>query len=50
VLEWIARRHEHPLQLGRWPMPMRWTVYTALVWGTLSLAPAETGRFIYFQF
>jgi len=51
VVEWLARRHEHPLrEIGRWNPPLRWVTYTALIWGTLYLAPYVPGHFIYFQF
>lgn len=51
LAEWIQRRHPHPLTLDGWPRSLRWTAYTALIWGTLFLKPfAKTGQFIYFQF
>ncbi len=50
VLEWLTRRHLHPLQLAGWPRPLRWAVYTLLVWATLGLTRGGGGTFIYFQF
>jgi alginate O-acetyltransferase complex protein AlgI len=50
LVEWLARRHEHPLHLERLPPPARWAVYSSLVWVALYLAPWVPGHFIYFQF
>ena len=49
-LEWLTRRHDHPLVVGRWPRPLRWLLYSVLLWGTLYLMPEDPHRFIYFQF
>lgn len=50
VLEWVCRNRDHALAIETWPRPVRWLVYTVLVWGTLYLMPAEPVRFVYFQF
>jgi alginate O-acetyltransferase complex protein AlgI len=51
LIEWMARRHEHPLRaIGRWPLVVRWAAYTGLVWGSFFLAPHVPGHFIYFAF
>jgi hypothetical protein len=49
--EWLQRRQECPIQLPQWPKPLRWTVYTTMIWTTLYLMPQTGGReFIYFEF
>jgi hypothetical protein len=50
ALEWLARRHWHPLRLDTWPRPLRRALYTVLIWVTLGLSPEIGGSFIYFQF
>jgi alginate O-acetyltransferase complex protein AlgI len=50
IVEWLARRHRHPLHWPAMPRPVRWLGYTALVWLTLSLSATTGGAFIYFQF
>jgi D-alanyl-lipoteichoic acid acyltransferase DltB (MBOAT superfamily) len=51
IMEWVQRRQECPLTLTAWPLPLRWTAYTALIWTTLYLMPQSGGReFIYFEF
>ena len=50
LVEWIQRRHRHPLVFGRLPRPLRWAIYTALLWVAILLEPRQTGQFIYFQF
>jgi D-alanyl-lipoteichoic acid acyltransferase DltB (MBOAT superfamily) len=50
LVEWAQRRRPHPLAVGRWPASLRWLAYTALLWGSLFLAPWEPREFIYFQF
>jgi len=47
--EWIQRRQPHVLTVGRFPRPIRWTVYSALIWAVI-LCSAESSPFIYFQF
>lgn len=49
--EWFQRREECPLTLRAWPLPMRWSAYTATAWLTLFLMPQTGGQeFIYFAF
>lgn len=48
--EWLNRREACPLTLSFWPRPIRWTVYTAVLWITLILGPRVESNFIYFQF
>jgi D-alanyl-lipoteichoic acid acyltransferase DltB (MBOAT superfamily) len=50
VIEWVQRRHPHALVLPRWPRPLRWLLYTALVWSMLYVMREDPTRFIYFQF
>jgi D-alanyl-lipoteichoic acid acyltransferase DltB (MBOAT superfamily) len=50
-LEWVQRRHEHPLVLTGMPRPLRWATYQALLWLTVYVGTIGTGSpFIYFQF
>jgi D-alanyl-lipoteichoic acid acyltransferase DltB (MBOAT superfamily) len=50
-LEWVQRRHEHPLVLSGMPRPLRWATYQALLWLTVYVGTIGTGSpFIYFQF
>ncbi len=50
LVEWLGRRHAHPLHLSWLPRAARFVVYTGLIWATLALAPRASGQFIYFQF
>ena len=50
TVEWLSRPHPHPLAVHRWPIPLRWTLYTLLFWSALWLAPWEGRAFVYFQF
>jgi alginate O-acetyltransferase complex protein AlgI len=51
TIEWLGRRHEHPLMIGNWPRGLRWTAYTAMLWGTVLFIPTAAGKnFIYFDF
>ena len=47
--EWIRRRQPHVLTVGRFPRPIRWTVYSALVWAVIlcstSRARSSTSSF-----
>lgn len=49
-VEWLLRNREHPLEELPWPRPLRWALYSGLVWVTLYLMPAEPVGFVYFQF
>jgi alginate O-acetyltransferase complex protein AlgI len=50
AVEWLARRHRHPLHWPALPRPLRWAGYTTLLWLTLWNAQPTGGAFIYFQF
>lgn len=51
VIEWIQRKHEHPLHLDKVPRPVRWIVYQLLLLITVySASYHEVQEFIYFQF
>lgn len=52
LVEWARRRHECPLASGRRIfLPVRWAVYTLLIWGTLDLvATVDQQPFVYFAF
>ena len=50
IVEWLTRDQPHPLALASWPRPLRWLVYTLLLWTTIYLMPDDPGTFIYFQF
>ena len=50
ALEWVNRRHPHPLVVGHWPWTVRWGLYTVMTWGILMFGAEQVGQFIYFQF
>ena len=51
AVEWVQRRHPHPLVLPSLPRPLRWATYQLLVWLTIYVGTIGTGSpFIYFQF
>jgi D-alanyl-lipoteichoic acid acyltransferase DltB (MBOAT superfamily) len=50
LIEWLQRRHPHPLVLPAWSTWQRWSLYTVLLWYTLYSGPKENSPFIYFQF
>jgi D-alanyl-lipoteichoic acid acyltransferase DltB (MBOAT superfamily) len=50
ALEWLTRRRPHALALGGLGRPVRWAVYTALLWLTLYWHRGAAAPFIYFQF
>jgi len=51
LIEWVCRAHQHPLAaLSKFPRPVRWVVYTALIWLTAISGTLAAGQFIYFQF
>jgi D-alanyl-lipoteichoic acid acyltransferase DltB (MBOAT superfamily) len=50
LLEWVQRRHLHPLKLEGWPFFLRWSTYTAIVWVILYYGTHAAAEFIYFQF
>ena len=51
ALEWLQRRHPHPLvfspRIGR---PIRWCIYSLLLLGGVMVSPGANTPFIYFQF
>ncbi len=49
AVEWFQRRQAHGLAVGHLPRPLRWALYTGLIWALL-LWSSETTSFIYFQF
>jgi len=51
TIEWVQRRHVHPLVFPGMPRPLRWATYQLLVWLTLYVGTIGTSSpFIYFQF
>ena len=50
VVEWVSRSRPHPLGLPDWPRPLRWALYTLMLWAVLYLMPDDPEAFIYFQF
>jgi alginate O-acetyltransferase complex protein AlgI len=50
AIEWVGRYHPYPLVVDKWALPLRWLVYTALLWATLFWGTWNTGQFVYFQF
>ncbi|MFO7658956.1 MAG: MBOAT family O-acyltransferase [Bacteroidales bacterium] len=49
IIEWINRRHEHPLYFKSAPAPIRWIVYYAVLM-VIFLYFKDAKSFIYFQF
>ncbi|NJO55609.1 MAG: hypothetical protein HC834_03765 [Rhodospirillales bacterium] len=50
VIEWLFRRHEHPLHAIHAARPVRWAIYTLLIYDILLVGTRESGAFLYFQF
>jgi len=50
AVEWVQRAHANPLQLERFPRPVRWGVYYAFALIIFLFAPIHYTPFIYFQF
>jgi D-alanyl-lipoteichoic acid acyltransferase DltB (MBOAT superfamily) len=50
AVEWIQRAHANPLHLGRFPRPLRWSLYYAFAVIIFLFAPIHYAPFIYFQF
>ncbi len=50
LVEWVQRRHDHPLVFPKFPRPVRWVIYTAFFWATIYWGAEQSGEFIYFQF
>lgn len=47
--EWAMRARPHGLDIGHWPVWLRWAAYFALGWSCLGMFKQDTA-FIYFQF
>ena len=50
VIEWIQRRHHHALERLPRSRALRWTLYTAMIWISLTYGTHSNAPFIYFQF
>jgi len=50
VVEWLQRAKAHPLEIGRFPLPVRWVVYNGMAASILLLGNFTYNPFIYFQF
>jgi len=48
--EWVQRRHENPLTLDKIYRPVRWFIYTVVLWSCFYYLPRPDSPFIYFQF
>jgi D-alanyl-lipoteichoic acid acyltransferase DltB (MBOAT superfamily) len=50
-IEWFTRHRDHPLGvLAGLPRPVRWLVYTGVIWAIIHSIPSSVAPFIYFQF
>jgi len=50
VLEWFARKKQFLLQIDRFPLVLRWSVYFLVVSVIIVFGASEGNEFIYFQF
>jgi alginate O-acetyltransferase complex protein AlgI len=50
IIEWIQRKKEHPLDLKRLPVPIKWAFYYLLIIGIVYYTQTTEIPFIYFQF
>ncbi len=51
VVEWVHRHLPFPLEIGHWPVPLRWPAYTLVLWFIIEFADkTPPSPFIYFQF
>jgi len=50
AIEWVQREQVNPLQIERFPQPLRWSCYYAIAIVIFLLAPLHSAPFIYFQF
>jgi len=50
AIEWVQRDYANPLHVGRFPRPVRWSVYYAFAAVIFMFAPLHYTPFIYFQF
>lgn len=48
--EWVQRRYENPLTLDNIYRPVRWFIYTVMLWSCFYYLPRPDSPFIYFQF
>ncbi|MCI1778527.1 MAG: MBOAT family protein [Bacteroidales bacterium] len=51
IIEWIGRKNKYAIETFglKWPRPLRWTFYTAIIIISMLLA-GEGKQFVYFQF
>ena len=50
-VEWLNRHKPHPVDFPGWPRPLRWSVYSILIWFVIEYGSrADSNPFIYFQF
>jgi len=50
VIEWIQRTKVHPLQIGKLPVVLRWSIYLAVIVVTLLFGNFGGGELIYARF
>lgn len=50
LVEWFSRKRVQPLAVLNLPLPIRFALYTALIWACVIYAPPEPSTFIYFAF
>ena len=51
LIEWLCRRHFHPIAVAKLPKAARWTIYTVVIWATIRLMQTRPlNPFIYFTF
>jgi hypothetical protein len=51
IVEWLHRHRPFPLEIGHWPVPLRWSAYTLVLWLVVEHADkTPQSPFIYFQF
>lgn len=50
LTEWLTRDRWNVLDLPRWPVALRWVLYTLLCWAILIGGTKRAAEFIYFQF
>src|SRR5690606_9176388 len=44
IVEWLGRRHVHPLEILPAKRPVRWAAYTVAIWATILLIPEHAGQ------
>lgn len=51
ITEWVTRAKPHPFwYVKSWPVGLRWSFYSLVIWGSVFLSPPQANPFIYFQF